>query len=151
MKSNEEKETAKEIFNPTEQHEISHAISLAESHTSGEIRVCVERLYEGDPLERATYYFEKLGMDKTALKNGVLFYVAVDSHKFSIIGDQGIDKKVPENFWETTKELMKSHFKNNQIVDGLVAGIDLAGKQLKHFFPVDDDDINELPNEVIQF
>jgi uncharacterized membrane protein len=141
----------KEIFNSAEQHEISHAISLAENHTSGEIQVCVERLCEGDPFERAKYYFEKLGMDKTALKNGVLFYVAVDTRKFAIIGDSGIDLKVPENFWEETKDLMKSHFSNHQIVEGLLAGIDMAGQQLKHYFPVADDDINELPNEVIQF
>lgn len=141
----------KEIFNSSEQHEISHAISLAENHTSGEIRVCVERLCEGDPFERAKYYFEKLGMDKTALKNGVLFYVAVDAHKFAILGDSGIDLKVPENFWEETKNLMKSHFIDNQIIEGLILGIDMAGKQLKHYFPVADDDIDELPNEVIQF
>jgi uncharacterized membrane protein len=147
MGTNEEKE----IFNASEQHELSHAISLAENHTSGEIRVCVERLCEDDPLERAKYYFEKLGMDKTALKNGVLFYVAVDAHKFAIIGDKGIDSKVPEDFWEETKEAMKVHFSANQLVKGLVVGIDMAGKQLKHYFPVADDDINELPNDVIQF
>lgn len=141
----------KEIFNTSEQHEISHAISLAENHTSGEIRVCVERLCEGDPFDRAKYYFEKLEMDKTPLKNGVLFYVAVDAHKFAVIGDKGIDLKVPEDFWEETKNIMKSHFSNHQIVEGLLQGIDMAGKQLKHYFPVADDDINELPNEVVQF
>lgn len=146
-----EKSEEKEIFNASEQHELSHAIGLAESYTSGEIQVCVERLCDGEPLERAKYYFEKLGMDKTALKNGVLFYVAVDAHKFAIIGDKGIDAKVPKDFWEEIKETMKLHFSNNQLVEGLVAGIDMAGQQLKHYFPVDDDDINELPNEVIQF
>ena len=145
------KSEEKEIFNATEQHELSRAIGLAENHTSGEIQVCVERFCKGDPLERAKYYFEKLGMDKTALKNGVLFYVAVDAHKFAIIGDKGIDSKVPKDFWEEIKETLRLHFSNNHIVQGLLIGIDMAGKQLKHYFPVDDDDINELPNEVIQF
>lgn len=145
------KSEEKEIFNASEQHELSHAIGLAENHTSGEIQVCVERLCDGEPLARAKYYFEKLGMDKTALKNGVLFYVAVDAHKFAIIGDKGIDAKVPKDFWEEIKETMKLHFSNNHLVEGLIAGIDMAGQQLKHYFPVDDDDINELPNQVIQF
>lgn len=141
----------KEIFNDSEQHAISRAIALAENRTSGEIRVCVERECEGDAFERAKYYFEKLEMDNTVLKNGVLFYVAVDAHKFAILGDKGIDMKVPKNFWQETKETLKTHFSNNQIVEGLLQGIDMAGKQLKYYFPVADDDINELPNEVVQF
>ncbi len=146
-----ENEEKKEIFSSSEQHELSHAITLAENHTSGEIQVCVEYNCEGEPFERAKYFFEKLGMDKTALKNGVLFYVAVDDHKFAIIGDKGIDSKVPKDFWEEIKEAMRSHFSSHQLVKGLLVGIDMAGKQLKHYFPVADDDINELPNDVIQF
>lgn len=140
-----------DIFNAVEQHEISHAVGLAENHTSGEIRVCVERLCESNPLDRAAYYFEKLGMDKTALKNGVLIYLAVDDKKFAIIGDKGIDAKVPEDFWEATKNIMSHHFREHQFIEGIVAGIHEAGQQLKHYFPVANDDINELPNEVVQF
>lgn len=141
----------KDIFDAKEQHAISHAVSLAENRTSGEIRVCVERVCEGNPLDRAAYYFEKLGMDKTALKNGVLIYLAVNDHKFAIIGDKGIDVKVPEDFWEETKNTMTAHFHAQQIVEGIIAGIRVAGEQLKHYFPVAGDDINELPNEVAQF
>lgn len=141
----------KDIFNASEQHEISHAISLAENHTSGEIRVCVERLCEEDPFDRAKHYFERLEMDKTALKNGVLIYIAVDTKKFAIIGDKGIDTKVPEDFWEETKNIMISHFRSHQLIEGIIAGINIAGEQLKHYFPVADDNINELPNDVVQF
>lgn len=141
----------KDIFSTSEQHRISHAVSLAENRTSGEIRVCVERLCAENPLDRAAYYFDKLGMDKTALKNGVLIYLAVDDKKFAIIGDKGIDAKVPEDFWQATKTVMIHHFQKHEVIEGILAGIHEAGQQLKHYFPVAEDDINELPNEVVQF
>jgi uncharacterized membrane protein len=141
----------KEIFNASEQHAISHAVSLAENRTSGEIRICVERECEEDAFDRAAYYFDELGMSKTALQNGVLIYLAVDDKKFAIIGDKGINAKVPEGFWDKTKDIMTAHFREKQVIEGIVAGIQMAGDQLKHYFPVADDDINELPNEVVQF
>lgn len=141
----------KDIFNADEQHAISHAVGLAENRTSGEIRVCVERSTQDKAFDRATYYFNKLGMNKTSLKNGVLIYLAVDDRKFAIIGDEGINKKVPEDFWEETKTVMTSYFLNEELIEGIVKGIHVAGEQLKQYFPVADDDINELPNEVVQF
>lgn len=141
----------KDIFNSDEQHAISHAVGLAENRTSGEIRVCVERSTKDNAINRATYYFNKLGMHQTSLKNGVLIYLAVDDRKFAIIGDEAINKKVPENFWEETKNVMTTYFAKGKIVEGIVKGIHVAGEQLKHYFPVADDDINELPNEVVQF
>jgi len=140
-----------EIFNEAEQEQISHAISLAENRTSGEIRICVEQHCNEETLDRAKKYFEKLGMDKTALKNGVLLYIAVHDKKFAIIGDSGIDAKVPGNFWEDTKASMQSYFKKGLLVDGIITGIASAGEQLRTYFPRADDDINELPNDVVQF
>ena len=128
-----------------------HAINLAENRTSGEIRVCIEKNCQNDAIEQAKMRFYELEMHKTLLKNGVLIYMAIEDHKFAIIGDEGIDKKVPKDFWETTKNIMIEFFKNEQFTEGLIAGIDRAGLQLKTFFPRSDDDINELPNEVVYF
>ena len=87
-------------------------------------------------------------MDKTALRNGVLIYIATDDHQFAIIGDSGINKKVAAGFWEETKEIMLAHFKRGDLVRGLIEGINHAGEQLQHFFPRQDDDVNELPNDI---
>lgn len=138
-----------DIFNSQGEEQIMHAINVAENHTSGEIRICIEKKCSGNAIEQATRRFSELDMHKTALKNGVLIYLAVDDHKFAIIGDEGINKKVPEDFWEETKNIMTTLFKEGKFVDGLVAGIDRAGIQLKTYFPRSDDDINELPNEVV--
>jgi uncharacterized membrane protein len=137
------------IFNDEELQRIQKAVEAAERFTSGEIRICVEQSCKAPVIERAVSYFEKLGMDKTALRNGVLIYLALKDHKFAIIGDSGINKVVPENFWDSTKEAMLEDFKLGNIIEGIITGVHLAGNQLKAFFPFQDNDINELPDHVI--
>lgn len=142
------KTTAKKFFSKEEQLEIKKAILNAELDTSGEIRVHIESVCKGDVLDRASHLFSKLGMDKTDLHNGVLFYLAIDSHKFAIIGDKGINKEVPENFWQEIKEMMAEKFNNGHYTQGLSDGIALAGVRLKKHFPHHIDDINELSDEI---
>jgi uncharacterized membrane protein len=137
------------IFTSQEQELIAHTIAEAEKATSGEIRIAVEKYCKGDAFERATVYFHELGMDQTSLHNGVLIYLATEDHKFAIIGDKGINKLVPPDFWETTKIAMRAHFSAGNLCDGIVAGIVLAGEKLSVFFPNKKDDVNELPNEIV--
>lgn len=135
-------------FTEADQLQISNAIRVAETNTSGEIRVHVETKCAGDVLDRAAYIFEKLEMHKTALRNGVLFYLAVEDRKFAILGDAGINQKVPENFWESTKELVIEKFKEGKMSEGLSKGIVKAGEQLKTHFPYQKDDVNELSDDI---
>ncbi|GGC38333.1 hypothetical protein GCM10011386_33040 [Parapedobacter defluvii] len=137
-----------QAFTDEQQEKIVFAIQQAEARTSGEIRLAVEPHCKGEPLDRAMVYFERLGMDKTALHNGVLIYLATEDHQFAILGDKGIHTRVPADFWEETKELMLKHFKAGDLVQGLIAGIAHAGEQLKRFFPREADDVNELPNDI---
>ena len=94
------------IFSEKEQQLISEAVESAERYTSGEIRICVEKTCSEPVLDRAANYFHKLGMDKTAQRNGVLIYIATNDHQFAIIGDAGINRLVPHDFWDSTKEAM---------------------------------------------
>lgn len=140
--------TAKRFFTKEEQDEITKAILNAELDTSGEIRVHIETYCKENVLDRAAFIFKKLKMDNTELHNGVLFYLAVKSRKFAILGDSGINAVVPENFWDDIKEKMTIFFKENKFSEGLVYGITEAGKHLKKHFPHHIDDINELPDEI---
>lgn len=139
---------AKDFFSKEEQTEIKKAILNAELDTSGEIRVHIENDCQVSPLDRASTIFGKLKMDKTELHNGVLFYLAVKSKKLAIIGDSGINKEVPEDFWEEIKSAMADQFKVGQFTEGLVIGITMAGVRLKKHFPYHIDDINELSDEI---
>ncbi|PCJ64510.1 MAG: hypothetical protein COA58_12260 [Bacteroidetes bacterium] len=131
-----------------EEEKVLSAIAAAELQTSGEIRVRIDKWCKADPLFKAKNVFFHLKMEETKLRNAVLIYVAKRDNKFAIIGDVGIDRTVPADFWESTKNLMQSHFEKGNFADGLEAGIIEVGVLLKEHFPYQDDDINELPNEI---
>lgn len=139
---------AKELFTDDLRKKVVLAIEEAELNTSGEIRLHVDDKCKEEVLDRAAYVFEKLEMHKTELRNGVLFYLAVEDRKFAILGDVGINQKVPSNFWDEIKEDVISHFKKAEYAEGLAAGIVKAGKQLRTHFPYQEDDVNELDNEI---
>ncbi len=132
-----------------EQEKIKHSIEWAEKATSGEVRVCIEKKCTKDAFERAIECFFDLKMQETKLKNGVLIYVAMEDHKFAIIGDSGINEVIPDGFWDSTKLLMLEKFKTDEIAEGISLGIIEAGKQLKKYFPYQSDDINELPDDIV--
>lgn len=138
-----------EDFLTTEaEQEIVEAIRLAELNTSGEIRVHIEKTSNGDATNRALEVFHFLKMDNTKLQNAVLIYVAVIDKNFVIYGDEGINKVVSKDFWDSTKDIMQSHFKSGNFKQGLVEGILKSGEQLKLYFPYSDIDTNELTNKI---
>ena len=139
---------ASSFFTKEQQSQILDAVKKAEEETSGEVRVHIETTCSGDVLDRAAWIFSKLGMLKTAERNGVLFYLAVEDKKFAIIGDAGINAKVPAGFWDSVSALLQKKFRDGLFTEGLSEGILQAGEQLKLFFPHRKDDKNELPDEI---
>jgi len=131
-----------------EEEQIINAIRKAEGNTSGEIRVHIEHTSKVDASERALEVFHYLKMDTTRLRNGVLIYLAIDDRNFVIYGDQGINNVVSKDFWNTTRDIMLSHFKKGDFKQGLIEGVLKAGQQLEKHFPWDDMDKNELPNKI---
>ena len=140
--------SAKKFFTTEQQKSIQDAIAKAELNTSGEIRVHIDDKCKGDVLDCAANMFHQLKMNKTELRNGVLFYLAVTDKKFAILGDKGINEKVPADFWDNIKEVMFENFKQQKFTEGLCKGIEMAGEKLKANFPLQSNDTNELTNDV---
>ena len=132
-----------------DQQRIIQAIKEAETQTSGEVKVHIEKKCPHEvPLERAKEVFTQLGLHQTQLRNGVLFYLDYEDRKFAVLGDQGIYEKVPVGFWDSTKDLLRQHFSQGTYAEGLCQGIREAGLQLKKYFPYQTDDLNELPDDI---
>jgi uncharacterized membrane protein len=136
------------FFSEEDEQAILAAIRQAEARTSGEIRVRVEARSGDDPLAAARAAFESLGMRATELHNGVLFYLAVEDKTFVILGDDGIDAKVPKDFWDTVRDTVIDGLRQGAFGAGLAAGIERAGEQLAAYFPCAEDDANELPDAI---
>lgn len=137
-----------DFLSKEEEQEIVEAIRIAEQNTSGEIRVHIEKTSNGDVFNRAMEVFHYLKMDNTKEQNGVLIYVAVEDKTFVIYGDKGINDVVPHHFWDSTKDLMQSHFKKGHFKEGISEGVLKAGKQLEAYFPWKHGDVDELSNEI---
>ncbi|MCF6313409.1 MAG: TPM domain-containing protein [Verrucomicrobiales bacterium] len=136
-------------FLSEDQKEAVHAaIREAELQTSGEIRVHLENRCKEEVLDRAVFIFRRLDMQATEGKNGVLFYIAVKDRKFSILGDVGINGKVPDHFWNQIKDEMTEYFKREQFAEGIVSAVKVAGEQLKLYFPHQANDKNELSDDI---
>ena len=131
-----------------EEQEIVRAILRAEKNTSGEIRVHIEAHTRLETMKRAKEVFHFLKMDNTKEENGVLIYVAVNDRKFAICGDRGINKVVPDGFWDSTRNAIEVQFKQGKFKQGIVDGILEAGRELETHFPWHYGDKNELSDEI---
>jgi len=142
-------ESPKHFFSCQEKKEIVTAIEALEKKTSAELRVHIGVHNKGiSVFDQAKREFENLGMTATREKNGVLIFICSNRHEFAILGDSGIDQKVPQGFWQLISEKMAEYFHQGRLAEGVCMGIALAGEELQTYFPVRPDGRNELPNAV---
>jgi uncharacterized membrane protein len=139
---------AAHFFTKEEEKALVQAISEAEKQTSGEIRIHLAGKCEGNELDEAARIFTRLGMEKTAERNGILIYIAVESRKMAVIGDKGIHEKVGQEFWEKLTQKIISEFTAGNKAEVLCESIIACGKALALYFPRLPDDKNELSNEI---
>jgi uncharacterized membrane protein len=142
----------KEFLSKLEHDRIVRAIQDAESKSSGQIRVHIQRgKLAGDPLVAAQKKFQSLKMHNTRDRNAVLVYVAPRAHKFAIVGDKAIHERCGEGLWQRLVDKMRGHFQNEKFTDALVEAIQEIGDVLATEFPSKKARSgNELPDEVTE-
>ena len=141
--------TPEEFFTLEQEQRVIAAIKQAEKNTSGEIRVHLESKSKAKPtLEYVWKVFDAIGMRRTIEANGVLFYIDINHRRFVIVADEGINRVVPDNFWEDITKIVTDGFKQGKYAEALEKGILKVGEKLKQYFPHQNDDINELPDEI---
>lgn len=138
---------------PIDTAQIEQAIAHLEQQTSAELRVVVEPKVKNashlTALQRAEQLFDELQMQQTAERNAVLIYLSFKPHYVAVVGDQGIHQKVEKDFWEKVYQAMKTQCQQGQYTQAICEGIKQVERQLAQYFPLQPDDVNELPNEVI--
>jgi len=129
---------------------IVAAIGEAEARSRGEIRVHVAEGHVPDVRRAAEAAFVRLGMAKTAEHNGVLILVAPQSQTFSVVGDSGINEKLPPGFWDEIAAAIASEFRASRFTEGIVSAVTRVGDELARHFPrrAGQQDENELPDSV---
>jgi uncharacterized membrane protein len=136
------------FFSKKEKEQILAAVREAEKNTSGEIRVHLEYHAREPVYGHAQKVFQRIGMTKTDHRNGVLIFLATGNKKFAVLGDAGINEKVPEGFWNDVVQIMRKHFKQNKFAEGISEAALRIGEKLKVFFPYEAHDKNELSDGI---
>jgi len=135
---------------------ITRAIKVAESRTSAEIRVHLERrvprrLGVGrapDVMTRAHRVFRRLGMHRTAERHGVLVYLAIEDHRLAVVGDEGIHGRVGDPHWHRVRDLMIERLKASAPREAIERAVEEIGRALAEHYPRRPGDENELSDEV---
>lgn len=138
----------KRLVSAQDEVRLIKAIQLAELKTSGEVRIHIEKTCKGDPLDACKKQFAKLNMHQTKDRNGILFFLAIQSRSFAVWGDEGIHQKVSDDFWQSITDCAIGYFKQGDLVTGIEKAVDMCGEKLKLHFPIEADDKNELSNNI---
>ncbi len=141
-------ELARHIFSEQDLEDLQRAIAGAEKKTSGEIKVNFEYDVQRDPLHHAHRIFHALGLAKTAERNVTLIVLFLKDRKFAILGDLGIQRRVPPDFWDSISAQMEAEFRRGDFRNGLLLGIRELGEKLARYFPHKKGDRNEVSDRI---
>lgn len=142
-----------EILSNVELEKISEEIKKQELKTSGELRVAIKEKRgffdrKKSIRELAIKEFYRLGMDRTRERSGILFFILLKEKQFYILPDEGITKKLTQDFWDGLALEVQKFFKEKNFYEGIIFILRECGKVLEKHFPRKPDDINELSDSV---
>lgn len=124
------------FFTPDEIDRLVHAMERVESKSTGRILLHLERRCPiTDPLSRAIKIFHQLNLGKTPERNGVLIYFATEYQFFAVLGDEGLNRRVPPGFWREVRMAMEAQFEEQKFLEGTFEAIHKIEDHLAKFFP----------------
>ena len=104
---------------------------------------------EGEVRERCVRAFYEKGLHRTRGETGVLVFISVLERKVWIIGDRGINEKIAPETWHDLVRELSDGIRAGQACAAMLSVIGRCGRILKEHFPKKQDDVNELPDEVM--
>jgi uncharacterized membrane protein YgcG len=131
-----------------EQNRLLDKIARIEKRSSGEVRIHVTDRRVKDPLEAARRTFTSLGMAATKRRNGVLVFLSLPSRRFAIVGDEGIDRVTPPDYWDRLRDALAERFAAGSYCEGLLEILDRVESVLAENFPYEKGDVDELSDDI---
>jgi uncharacterized membrane protein len=128
---------------------LEAAIAEAEARTTGELRISVAGLFWGSAEALADRAFERLGMQATRDRNGVLLLVLPWRRQLIVRADVGLAAKVAPELWQTVVAAAAALFQQQRFTEGLLGAVAAIGATLAQHFPANTDpNADELPNQI---
>lgn len=93
----------------------------------------------------------RLGAEqRTAAREGVLLYLSLDEHQAEIVADQAVHQAVEPERWGEAMAALVDEVRAGRPGAGLAAAVTRIGAVLSTHFPKTGDDLNELPDRLIE-
>lgn len=93
----------------------------------------------------------KVGAERrTHGRTGILIYLSMREHRAEIVADETIASKVAPEVWGDAMAAMLVQIRAGRVADGMIAAIEQVGALLAEHFPRDANDVNELPDRLIE-
>ena len=115
------------------------------------LRLFIRRQRAAAEVERAAFtHFYAAGLQATRDATGVLIYISVLERRVWILGDRGINEKIPQQTWQVFVSRLTAGIRGKQQGAALCTTIEEIGNLLHTHFPPKDDDRNELSDLIIE-
>ena len=93
----------------------------------------------------------KVGTEaRTTGKTGILIYLSLGERMAEIVADEAIHAVVADTEWGDAMIAMVAEVREGRIADGMIAAVAKVGTILATHLPRASDDVNELPDRLIE-
>ena len=101
-------------------------------------------------LQRAVDLFKVGAERRTHGRTGILIYLSLRERRAQIVADEAIASKVPAETWGEAMAALIAEVKQGRLAEGMCAAVERVGAVLAEHFPRAEDDVNELPDRLIE-
>lgn len=99
---------------------------------------------------RAVACFKVGAERRTRGRTGILIYLSMREHRAEIVADAAIAGTVAPELWGDAMAAMLVHIREGRVADGLIAAVERVGAVLAEHVPRGAQDVNELPDRLIE-
>ncbi|MBF0298131.1 MAG: hypothetical protein HQK51_05390 [Oligoflexia bacterium] len=99
--------------------------------------------------EQAIMAFYQNCLYNTRSQTGILIFISILERQVFILGDRGINQKIPPGFWNTLTQELVSGIRQGKAGESICRIIEKCGHELAKHFPYLADDKNELSDNLI--
>ena len=100
--------------------------------------------------DRALRAFRIGAERRTSGRTGILIYLSMRERRAEIVADEAISSRVDPQVWGEAMNAMLVELGQGRIADGMIAAIRKVGAVLQVHVPRAADDVNELPDRLIE-
>ena len=97
---------------------------------------------------RAEVEFYRAEIGGTKGGTGIVLFLAIEERQAVVLADKGLSSLLPKETWDGVLALMLKGLKSGACADGLIEAVTKCGDILATHFPIQKEDLDELPNRL---